>query len=67
MSLIKGILKETSVVCQPVQCRSWTNAGLLGLLFGAVNFAKFGPYRFTRVFVYISCAMEITDKSMKNF
>jgi len=54
------------MVCQPDQCRSWTNAGLLSLLCGAVDFAKFVPYRFTRVSFYISCAMEITGKNMKN-
>jgi hypothetical protein len=53
------------MVCQSDRCRSWTNAGLLGLPCGVVNFAKCGFYCFTRVFVYISCVMEITDKNMK--
>ena len=52
-------IKGKGMAYQSDQCRSWSNASLLSLLCGAVNFAKFGPYHFTYVFVNISCAMEI--------
>lgn len=64
--LIEGILKETSMSCQSDRCRFWSNASLLNLLCGAVNFAKFVQYLLPLYLFTYRLQWKYTDKSTEN-